>query len=456
MRVPQRPPNLQKLLAALGNGPVGLQRMFDLTGLQIGPAPGGKYRHWDIVRHLEPPKGLSAEEYWLAIKMARRPLYRQLTTKDKRDTPFQYGTTEGVFRMLHQVDRDAAGAIKGLEQITSPDTRETYLLKSLFDEAITSSQLEGAATTREVAREMLRVRRSPRDRSEQMIYNNYQAMQFIRQLDDEPLTIGMILELQQILTHDTLDDPGAAGRLRKSDEIIHVADPNTGEILHVPPDASELEGRLTLICDLANDTDGNTFIHPVIRSILLHFQIGYDHPFVDGNGRTARALFYLSMRRSGYWVTEFVSISSILNRAPGQYARSYLYTETDDNDATYFIIYQLRVLQRAIDRLHLYLARKERELRQTREELQRSEILKAALNHRQLAVVNHAIRNPLFTYTIHSHRGSHNVSYQTARSDLLALAELGLLEKGKIGREFAFTAPRDLHKRIQKKAGALS
>ena len=457
MRVPQPPPNLEKVVQTLASDPTeGLQRMLRLTGLQIGPAPDGKYRHWDTVRHLEPPDGLSAEEYWLTIKLARRSLYRQLPTKDKRGRLFQYGTTEEVFRMLHQVDRDAAGAIKGSEQITNPDTRETYLLKSLFEEAITSSQLEGAATTREVARQMLRERRSPRDRSEQMIYNNYQAMQFIRQLGDEPLTIATILELQQILTRDTLDDLGAAGRLRKSDEIIHVVDPYSGEILHVPPDASELEERLTLICDLANDTDGETFIHPVIRSILLHFQIGYDHPFVDGNGRTARALFYWSMRRSGYWVTEFVSISSILNQAPAQYARSYLYTETDDNDATYFIIYQLRVLRRAIDRLHTYLARKERELRQTREELLRSEILKAALNHRQLAVVNHALRNPLFTYTIASHRGSHNVSYETGRSDLLALVELGLLEKGKIGRAFVFTAPLDLHKQIQKKAGALS
>jgi Fic family protein len=199
---------------------------------------------------------------------------------------------------------------------------------------------------------------------------------------------------------------------------------------------------------MANDTDDDPFIHPVIRSILLHFQMGYDHPFVDGNGRTARALFYWSMRRHGYWLTEFVSISSILTRAPAQYAESYLYTETDDNDATYFVIYQLRVLLRAIDRLHIYLASKEEELRRTQEQLQRSAVLRAALNHRQLAVVNHALKRPLFTYTIQSHRGSHNVAYETARSDLMRLAKLGLLEQGKVGRSFHFTAPKDLSERI--------
>ncbi len=453
MKIPMRPPNPKDLILKILAGPSGHDRFLKVAGTQIGPAPDGKYRHWNIVRHLTPPSDLTIEEWWLGIKLARRQVYQQLPCKDKRGNPFQLATPELIWRMLHQIDRDAAGAIKGSEQITSPDTRETYLMKSLFEEAITSSQLEGAATTREVAREMLRQRRSPRNRSEQMIYNNYDAMRFIRQLGSEPLTVEAILELQRILTSDTLDDPGAAGRLRKSDEVIHVVDQFTGDVLHIPPDASELEEHLAGICRMANDTDDDPFIHPVIRSILLHFQMGYDHPFVDGNGRTARALFYWSMRRHGYWLTEFVSISSILTRAPAQYVESYLYTETDDNDATYFVIYQLRVLLRAIDRLHIYLARKEEELRQTREQLQRSAVLRAALNHRQLAVVNHALKNPLFTYTIQSHRGSHNVSYETARSDLTGLAELRLLDKGKVGRAFVFTAPRELHDRIQQTSG---
>ena len=454
MKIPMPAPNLSDLLNRVVDGPKGHERFLKLAGSEIGPAPDGEYRHWDNLRHRTPPSDLSVEEWWLGIKLARRHLYQSLPCTDKHGDPFQYATPGPVLRKLHQIDRDAGGATKGPEQIASPDTRETYLVKSLFEEAITSSQLEGAATTREVAREMLRQRRSPKDRSEQMIYNNYLAMQFIRELGPGPLTVGTILELQRIVTLDTLDDPAAAGRLRKSGETIHVVDPYSGKVLHIPPDASELEERLALICHLANATDDDGFIHPVVRSVLLHFQMGYDHPFVDGNGRTARALFYWSMRRRGYWLTEFVSISSILNRAPGQYTRSYLYTESDDNDVTYFVDYQLRVLLRAIERLHLYLSRKYDELRRTQEQLQRSAVLRAVLNHRQLAVVNHALKNPLFTYSIESHRGSHNVSYETARSDLVALAGLGLLEKGKLGRAFAFTAPPDLHDRIQQTSGA--
>ena len=86
--------------------------------------------------------------------------------------------------------------------------------------------------------------------------------------------------------------------------------------------------------DFANSSAESPFVHPVVRAILIHFMIGYDHPFVDGNGRTARALFYWSMLRSGFWMTEYFSISSILRKAPSQYVRSYLHTESDDGDTT--------------------------------------------------------------------------------------------------------------------------
>jgi Fic family protein len=93
-------------------------------------------------------------------------------------------------------------------------------------------------------------------------------------------------------------------------------------------------------------------VHPVVRAILIHFMLGYDHPFYDGNGRTARALFYWSLARSGYWLMEYVSISRLLRQAPAQYARAYRHTETDDNDTTYFIVHQLEVIQQAIAALH--------------------------------------------------------------------------------------------------------
>jgi len=139
-----------------------------------------------------------------------------------------------------------------------------------------------------------------------------------------------------MMTRGTLPDE-LCGQLQKpGDERVHVASNVTGEILHEPPAAKELPARLERLCDFANkQIEGESFLHPVIRAILVHLWLAYDHPFVDGNGRTARALFYWAMLREGYWLFEFISISMLLKKASAQYGRSFLYTKTDDYDATY-------------------------------------------------------------------------------------------------------------------------
>jgi len=120
-------------------------------------------------------------------------------------------------------------------------------------------------------------------------------------------------------------------------------------------------------------------MHPVLRAILLRFWLAYDHPFVHGNGRTARALFYWSMLRQQYWLFEYISISEILLRAPAKYALAFLHTETDRNDLTYFIVHQATVIRRAIQELHVYIQRKAQELASTEAVLKSG----ADLNHRQ-------------------------------------------------------------------------
>ena len=128
------------------------------------------------------------------------------------------------------------------------------------------------------------------------------------------------------------------------------------------------------LCAFANQTDG-AFVHPVIRSIILHFMLAYDHPFVDGNGRTARALFYWSMRRHSYWMAEFISISHIVLKAPAKYGYAFLFTETDEGDLTYFILYHLKIITRALESLHEYIARKAAELERLELELRGIESL---------------------------------------------------------------------------------
>lgn len=442
MKPPLKPASMQDLLRQYSSN------LPKILGMSAGPTFRGKYLHWDKLRHYEPPDDLNYEEWWLGIKLARTSLAREIPLKDARGKPFSYVICDNILEMLHHIDSKAKGSIELPEEVTNKETRDRYIVKSLIEEAITSSQLEGASTTRQVASDMLRSGRHARDKSEQMILNNYKAIKHIRELKTEKLTPEIVLKLHKLLTVDTLDDPSAAGRLQQPHEKrVHVADNATQKTLHSPPPAELLPARLDEMCAFANaSTDGEKFIHPVIRAISLHFWLAYDHPFLDGNGRTARSLFYWSMLSQEYWLFEYVSISKILKEAPSKYGKSYLYTETDDNDLTYFIVYQLEVILRAIESMEEYLKHKVKEINEVQNRIKAS----SKFNHRQLALLNHAIRHPGAEYTIRSHQESHNVAYATARSDLQELEKNELLIMHTLGKKKqVFRVPEDLNDRLQ-------
>ncbi len=446
MRIPKAPPDPFVGLHELNS------EQLNLVIRNASPLPGGRYLHWDELLLRDPPEGLSHETWWASVVFGRNALMQALPLLDKQGVPFKFATPSPVLIDLHHIDRDAAGQINMPAGGPLHEDPKRYLMSSLIEEAITSSQLEGASTTRQVAAEMLRAGRKPRDHSEAMIFNNYRAMEHLRSLKKEAITPKLILDLHRILTEGTLEDPQDAGRLRKTDDV-RVVDVRDQAVVHQPPTHTELPERLARLCAFANaDETSLPFVHPVLRAILLHFMIGYDHPFVDGNGRTARALFYWSLARSGYWLMEYTSISHILRKGPAKYMRAYLFTETDSNDTTYFLLHQLSTIRRAIIALHAYMARKVREQKETERLVSASPKLRTRFNHRQMALLTHALKSPGEGYRVDAHQRSHNVVYQTARNDLLDLHALGLLEKQRKGNAFVFFAPEDLRDRLSELA----
>lgn len=448
MKVPQKPPSEDELLRRIAKA--GIDKVSSILNSDLSKQPEGHYIHWDELRHRPVPHGFTHEQWWLAIKLSRRAT-QVLPFADGQGKKFTYSVSDQVLKLTHEIDRDASGRIEVPELVTSSQTRDRYLVNSLIEESITSSQLEGAATTYKVAKDMLRQGRTPRSHGEKMIHNNYAAMQFIRGHRDLPLTPELILQLQSIMTDKTLEDPTASGRWRRSDEGVRVVDERNYQVLYVPPTAEEVETRIAELCLFANASNEGPFIHPVIKAIAIHFMMGWIHPFVDGNGRTARALFYWSMAKSGYWLIEFTSISRIIKEAPAQYARAYLHTETDDNDLTYFLLHQLGVISAAILSLHRYLAQKSKEITDTRQLIASSPKWKNKLNYRQLAAMDHLMKQSHGVYRIQEHRNANQVTYETARTDLLELVDLGLLEKHRDGNAFVFQMPKKLREKLANK-----
>ncbi|MBN8458852.1 MAG: Fic family protein [Verrucomicrobia bacterium] len=440
MKLPAQPPSMQEIF-----GKISPERL----NLVMSSRLEDDYRHWDDLRHRKPPEGLTLEEWWCALKIRRFVAMKALPLTDSQGKPFSYSTPDRIAKQLHEIDLGAGGRIGMWEPVTHPDTRDQYLVRSLMEEAITSSQLEGAVTTRKVAKEMLRSGRPPRDKSERMILNNYLTMRRIREIGKQPLTPERVFEIHRLVTEQTLDSEDEAGRFRKTDERIAVEDVTTGEIVHLPPPAAELEERMAAMCAFANGEPADPFIHPAIRAIILHFWLAYDHPFVDGNGRTARALFYWAMLRADYWLFEYISISEVLRRAPVKYYRAFLHTETDDNDLTYFLLHQSDVIRQAIGSLHEYINRKTREVGDS-ERLLRDW---RHLNHRQQALIGHALRHTGTSYTIEGHQRSHDSSYNTARTDLLDLVAQGLLDQSKSGKRMVFYPSPRLEQAIRDGSG---
>jgi Fic family protein len=444
MKIPEKAPNYNKILF----------KMFDENKTKalfsIKPTDKkGSYLYWDKLKHLSPPEGFTSEEWWASIRFSRQQMSKSLNLLDKDGQPFSFLTTDFISRELHWLDINTAGIIFADTPILDSQLKNAYLIRSLVEEAISSSQVEGAATIRKVAKEMILQGRDPVDKDEQMILNNFKAMQFIRDYKEKPLTSSMILELHKILTDKTLDNPKASGCYRTLEEEVHVVN-GQGESLFTPPKADELPERMDTFCRFANDLESETFMHPVIRAILLHFMLAYNHPFVDGNGRTARALFYWSMARQGYWLMKFVAISRIIKRAIVQYGTAFLYTETDGNDTTYFIIHQLKVIRKAIEELQEFLKKKTLDQKEAQMLLEGSEKLRGKLNYRQLALLRHAVKKPGSVYKIHEHQQLHRIAYETARNDFIKMSvELNILDKLKQGKSFVFISPHDILKRIE-------
>ena len=193
--------------------------LMDAIEAPIDARARHQYLHWDKLRHLNPPENLSSKQWWLNVKMSRRSGLRALPLVNAEGEPLSYGVLDSMLRQLHYIDQRCGGEVAMDEVVTSERRAgRRFLVNSLMEEAIRSSQLEGATTSKVVAKEMLRSGREPADRSERMIVNNYRALQFMREEMRETLTPDLVLELHRIVTEGTLRDPGAAGRIQRPGE----------------------------------------------------------------------------------------------------------------------------------------------------------------------------------------------------------------------------------------------
>ena len=375
-----------------------------------------EYFYYDKVKYYT-PKGLKQEEFWAAVCYSRRIGCQHISFGE--DYEFLFKETNYMHPLLHEFDMTLSN-LQNAQMFISEKNKSYYLLSSIMEEAIASSQMEGAVTTRKVAKDMLRKQLKPKDKSEQMILNNYNTIHFLLEHKEENLSIELLLNIHHRITEGTLENKEAEGHLRLDDSIV-VANGITGEISHEPPSYKEIEALLISLCAFANSEE--PYIHPIIKAIIIHFMTSFIHPFVDGNGRTARSLFYWYMLKKGYPLTEFLSISRIIYKSKAQYERAFLYTECDNFDLNYFISYNLKVLHLALEEFKKYIDKKNSEIMGFLS-LDRLN----GINERQVRIINLFRKNPGSIFVSKDLETTLNVSVKTIRKDLETLVKLGILK----------------------------
>ena len=424
-------------------------RRLPVIAVLAGGLDDPEYRPWEYYFRAElVPEGLSREAWWYAVRTARASTARPTPFVMKDGTRLTFNLPDRFLRLNEEITAQARGQVELPGEVATQGMRDRYLINSLYEEAITSSQMEGASTTRRDAKKMLREKKDPRDRSERMILNNFLALEYVRDHLGEELTPEFICGVHRIVTDGTLDEAEDAGRLqRQGEERIRIyGSEGDDQLLHVPPPAEELPERLKRLCDFANGVGeyASQYVPPLVRALIVHFMMGYDHYFVDGNGRTARVIAQWVMLREGFFLMDFVPVSRLLRQAPAKYARSFLEVEQDEGDLTYFLIWYAEIILRGIRELHDYLARKSKEMEQVKHLLRLTD-----LNNRQIGVIEEALKDSAITVTAASHADKYRVTPQTAHADLRGLEDGGYLMRTKRGRSFEWYPVTDLQRRVR-------
>lgn len=381
-----------------------------------------RYLHWEEMGYRVDDE--KRNDVWVAMKVIRMATAEPVAIGN---IEINYNITPEMRMMLHDIDHRFIATDNGKSFVK-------YRISSVMEEAIASSQMEGAVTTRDAAKRMLRRGEPlPKTVSDRMILNNYRAMEFIKEIVDEKMTPSLILKMHAVITDKLLD--GWEGRFREDDETV-VGDPLDENIVyHQPPGFKDVPMLMQSLCDFIDSEDD---MHPIIKGIMIHFMIGHIHPFRDGNGRLARSMFYWYVMKHGYGIMEYTSVSRIIKRSRSNYNTAYQYSESDGNDVTYFLKYNLGCIVKALDELEDYIGRKT-------SEIEKGELMIdiGCETNRNEKVIFNDYKKSGQRFTIKEISKRYGFAYQSARNYVNHLLELQKIKAvGKEGKTVLYVVVR--------------
>jgi Fic family protein len=222
--------------------------------------------------------------------------------------PYQRGWVEALQKM--QLKREVAGTSR-IEGAEFTDRELEVALKETAEQLLTRSQRQAHAAM--------------------------QAYRWIATIpDDRPITADLICEIHRRIVTGADDDHCPAGKIRERDQNVTFGSPR-----HRGAEGGD-ECR-SAFTELAHAIEHQLKEHdPIVQALAAHYHFAAMHPFLDGNGRTARALEALLLARAGLRETCFIAMSNYYYDEKTSYLATLAKVRGEDNDLTQFLVFGLK------------------------------------------------------------------------------------------------------------------
>lgn len=228
-------------------------------------------------------------------------------------------------------------------------------------------------------------------------------------IEDGKITEKNVLKLHENITHYTLEYTYLEGQYRS--EPVYVVN-REGDVVFTPPNANLVQGQMEDLLDWINNSSGE--LNAVISAGIIHYEFVRIHPFVDGNGRTSRALAAIYLYLRGFDVD--FTLDEYYNSNRQAYYQALNSVDQKTQDLTDWLLYFLEgfliSLREIKDRIMLFPSGAPQKIRLTEKMLKILEYLQ--LNG---SITNSEVQKLL------------NISRQGAYKDLRSLMDKGIIEK---------------------------
>lgn len=378
----------------------------------------------EIIHRL--PLSMPIDAFWTELMAARRSHAATLPLNGQNGEPFWFVVNKTIEEQC-----DAVAEFARKDYLFDGIIFDVMADDALLDEAVFSSMIEGAFTSKKEASAFIHGSKAPKNKSEQMVLNNYDALTFVLEHLDEPITEKTLIQIAEILTRSDAEVQVHGYR----SERVYVNGPN-GPV-YTPPDASNVPVLMHQLIAFLHSSE----LHPVLKACIAHFYLVYIHPFSDGNGRTARALSLMILLQSGYDFFRYFSISDIVAKERGRYYRAMKNVEESNGDMTYFIDCYSGMLSRTVKRMEDHFRKNvfaDRKIKQLQ--------MENSLNDRQIKGASWLLKSGLTQITVEEWKKKFKVVTETARRDLLLLSDIGVVVRKQDRRKAVFLVTNDFDK----------